>query len=136
MKSMTACSWVITLSLMIILSAVVGIVPAHSQSAVAPGSVGSHPGGSQETLIPPKPKDGSHAAGSKRSIRPSDVPDQTTAPNVQARALEERLRRGQVERPIAQSQVSDWLEQLHSGSVERSTGDTVPGQSGQGIVPD
>jgi len=135
MKSTTACSWVITLSLMIILSAVVGIVPAHSQSAVAPGSVGSHPGGSQETFIPPKPS-GSHPDGTKRSMRPSDVPDQTTAPNVQARALEERLRRGQVERPIAQSQVSDWLEQLHRGSVERSTGDTVPGQSGQGIVPD
>ena len=135
MKSTTACSWVITLSLMIILSAVVGIVPAHSQSAVAPGSVGSHPGGSQETLIPPKPR-GSHPDGTKRSMRPFDVPDQTTVPNVQARALEERLRRGQIERPIAQSQVSDWLEQLHRGSVERSTGDTVPGQSGQGIVPD
>jgi len=135
MKSTTACSWVITLSLMIILSAVVGIVPAHSQSAVAPGSVGSHPGGSQETLIPPKPR-GSHPDGTKRSMRPFDVPDQTTVPNVQARALEERLRRGQVDRPIAQSQVSDWLEQLHSGSVERSTGDTVPGQSAQGIVPD
>ena len=135
MKSTTACSWVITLSLMIILSAVVGIVPAHSQSAVAPGSVGSHPGGSQETLIPPKPR-GSHPDETKRSMRPSDVPDQTTAPNVQARALEERLRRGQVDRPIAQSQVSDWLEQLHSGSVERSTGDTGPGQSAQGIVPD
>src|ERR1041384_2066969 len=65
MKSTTACSWAITLSLMIILSAVVGIVPAHSQSAVAPGSVGSHPGGSQETLIPPKPKGGSHPDGTK-----------------------------------------------------------------------
>ena len=73
MKSATACSWVITLSLMIILSAVVGIVPAHSQSAVDPGSVGSHPGGSQETLIPPKPR-GSHPDGTKRSMRPFDVP--------------------------------------------------------------
>ena len=69
-------------------------------------------------------------------MRPSDVPDQTTAPSVRARALEERLRRGQMERPIAQSQISDWLEQLHSGSVEHSTGDTAPGQSAQGIVPD
>ena len=74
MKSTMVCRWVLTLSLMIILSAVVGIVPAHSQSAVDPGSVGSHPGGSQETLIPPKPKGGSHAAGTKRSMRPSDVP--------------------------------------------------------------
>jgi hypothetical protein len=135
MKSPTACRWVITLSLTSILFAVMDTVPAHSQSATAPGSVGSHPGGSQETLIPPKPRD-SHSDGTKRSMRPSDVPGQTTAPNARARALEERLRRGQMERPIAQGEISDWLEQLHSGSVERSTGDTVPGQSAQGIVPD
>src|SRR6185295_6918268 len=135
MKFTTAFSWVITRSLMSILSPVMGTVPAHSQSAAATGSVGSHPGGSQETFIPPKPS-GSHPDGTKRSMRPSDVPDQTTAPNVRARALEERVRRGQMERPIAQSQISDWLEQLHSGSVERSTGETVPGQSVQGMVPD
>src|SRR6185369_3683419 len=93
-------------------------------SAVAPGSVGSHPGGSQETLIPPKPR-GSHPDGTKRSMRPFDVPDQTTVPNVQARALEERLRRGQIERPIAQSQVSDWLEQLHSCTVGQSSAQPV-----------
>lgn len=136
MKFTTACRWVISLSLTSLLFAIVGTVPAHSQLAAAPGSVGSHPGGSQETLIPPKPKGGSPADGTKRSMRPSDVPDQTTAPNVQARALEERLRRGQIERPIAQSQISDWLEQLHSGSKERSTGETVPGQSVQGMPPD
>jgi hypothetical protein len=135
MKYTTACRWVITLSLMSILSVVMASVPAYSQSATAPGSVGSHPGGGQEPLILPKPRD-SHSDGTKRSMRPADVPDQTTAPNVRARALEERLRRGQMERPIAQSQISDWLEQLHSGSVERSTGDTVPGQSAQGIAPD
>jgi hypothetical protein len=135
MKATTSCSWIITLSLMSIFSAVVGTMPAHSQSGAAPGSVGSHPGRSQETLIPAKPK-GSHPDGTNRSMRPSDIPDQTPAPNVRARALEERLRRGQMERPIAQDQVSDWLEKLHSGSAERSTDDTAPGQSAQGIVPD
>jgi hypothetical protein len=135
MKSTTGCRRLITLSLMGILSAVVGTGPAHSQTAVVPGSVGSHSGGSQETLIPPKPRD-SHA-DAKRSMRPPDVPDQTTTPNMRARILEERLRSGrQIERPIAQSQVSDWLDQLHSGSGERSTDDTAPGQSAQGIVPD
>jgi hypothetical protein len=135
MKATTSCSWVVTLSLMSILSAVVGTIPAHSQSAAAPGSVGSHPGGSQETLIPAKPR-GSQPDGVMRGRRPSDIPDQPPAPSVRARALEERLRRGQMERPIAQDQISDWLEQLHSGSAERSTGETAPGQSVQGIATD
>ena len=56
MKATTSCSWVITLSLMSIFSAVVGAIPAHSQSAAAPGSVGSHPGGSQESLLSAKPR--------------------------------------------------------------------------------
>jgi hypothetical protein len=135
MKSTNGCRRVITLSFMGILFAVVGTGPAHSQTAVVPGSVGSHSGGSQETLIPSKPRDPhAHADATKRSMRPPDVPDQTTTPNMRARILEERLRSGrQIERPVAQSQVSDWLEQLHSGSGERSTDDTAPGQ---GIVPD
>jgi hypothetical protein len=41
-----------------------------------------------------------------------------------------------MERPIAQDHVSDWLEQLHSGSAEGSTGETAPGQSVQGNMPD
>ena len=109
---------------------VVGSVPAYSQLAVAPGSVGSHPGGRQDAQS--KPRD-SHTDGGKRSMHPSDIPDRTTPPNVQAGKLEERLRRGEMERPIAQSEISDWLEQLHSGSVERSPGETVPEQS---AVPD
>jgi len=135
MKATTSCSWVITLSLMSIFSAVVGSMPAHSQSAAAPGSVGSHPGGSQESLLSAKPK-GSHPDGTNRSMRPSDIPDQTPAPNVRARALEERLRRGQMERPIAQGEVSDRLEQLHHGSARHSPGETTPGQSVQIIEPD
>src|SRR5437868_8490280 len=99
MKSTSGCRRVITLSLMSILSAVVGTGPAHSQSAVAPGSEGSHSCGSQETLIPPKSRD-SHANATKRSMRPPDIPDQTTTPNMRARTLEERLRSGQMERPI------------------------------------
>jgi hypothetical protein len=135
MKTTTSCSWVITLSLMSILSALVGTIPAHAQPATAPGSVGSHPGGRQETLIPAKPRN-SHPDGAIRSRRPSDIPDQTPELSVRARALEERLRRGQMERPIAQGEISDRLEQLHSGSAEHSTGETPPGQSVQRIEPD
>lgn len=135
MKATASCSWAITLSLISIFAAAVAAAPAHSQSAVSPGSVGSHPGEGQEIPLPAKPR-GAHPDGTKRSMQPSDIPDQTPPPNVRARALEERLRRGQMDRPIAQGQISDWLEQLHSGSAESTTGETVPGQSVQGIVPD
>ena len=135
MKATTSCRWVITLSLISIFVAVVGATPAYSQSAAAPGSVGSRLGGNQEALTPEKPR-GSHPDGAIRSMRPSDISGQTPAPNERALALEERLRSGQMDRPIAQGQISDWLEQLHSGSAESSTGGTTPGQSVQGNMPD
>jgi len=135
MKATTSCRWVVTLSLIGIFVAVVGTTPAHSQSAAAPGSVGSRPGGSQEALTPGKPR-GSHPDGAIRSMRPPNIPGQTPVPIERARALEERPRSGQMERPIAQGQISDWLEQLHRGSAESSTGETAPGQSVQGNMPD
>jgi len=131
MRATTSCRWAITLSLISMSAAVVGVTPAHSQSAAAPGSMGSRPGGSQETPIPAKPR-GSHPDGAMRSMRPSDISGQTLVPSERTRALEERLRSGQMERPIAQDHVSDWLEQLHSGSAESSTGETAPRQSVQG----
>lgn len=135
MKTTTLWSWAIIPSLISIFVAAVVATPAHSQSAVVPGSVGSHPSGGQETPLPAKPR-GAHSDGTRRSMRPSDIPEQTPPPHVRARALEERLRRGQMDRPIAQGQISDWLEQLHSGSPESTAGETVPGQSVQEIVPD
>jgi hypothetical protein len=135
MKATTSCRWAITLSLISMSADVVGVTPAHSQSAAAPGSMGSRPGGNQENPIPAKPR-GSHPDGTMRSMRPSDIPGQTLVPSERTRALEERLRSGKMERPIAQDHVSDWLEQLHSGSAESSTGETAPGQSGQGNMPD
>jgi hypothetical protein len=136
MKATTSCRWAITLSLISIFAAVVGATPAHSQSTAAPGSMGSRSGGSQETPIPPAKPRGSHPDGAMRSMRPSDIPGQTLVPSERTRALEERLRSGQIERPIAQDHVSDWLEQLHSGSAEGSTGETAPGQSVQGNMSD
>jgi hypothetical protein len=135
MKATTSCNWVVALSLMSILSVVVGTMPAHSQPAGIAGSAESHPGERQETLIPAKPR-GSHPDGVMRSRRPPDIPDQTPAPNVRAQALEERLRRGEMERPIAQGEISDRLEQLHRGSAEHSTGETTAGRSVQRIEPD
>jgi len=131
MKATTSCSWVLTLSLMSILSAVVGTIPARSQPVIVPGTVESHLGGSQETLIPAKPK-GSRPDSAMRSGRPPDIPDQTPAPSVRAQALEERIRRGEMERPIAQGEISDRLEQLHRGSAGGSTGESAHRQSAQG----
>ena len=128
MNVTTSCSCVVILSLVTILSSVMGTTPAYSQSAVVSGSVKSHPGENQETVTPAKPR-GSVGDGSVRGRRPSDIPDQTPAPNVRARALEERLRRGQMDRPIAQGEVSDRLEQLHSGAGASTTDETVSGQA-------
>ncbi|HSF67144.1 MAG TPA: hypothetical protein VLA67_06905 [Nitrospiraceae bacterium] len=134
MNATTSFSRVLTLSLISTFVAVVGTAPAHSQSAPAPVSVGSHPGVRHETPLPTKPR-APRTDGAMRSMRPSEMPGQTTPPNERMRALEERLRSGQMDRPIAQDQVSDRLEQLHSGSAERSTGDTSSRQSVQGDMP-
>jgi hypothetical protein len=132
MKATTSCRWVITLSLISISAAVAGSTPAHSQSAATPGSVESRPGGSHETPMPLTKPRGSHPDGTMRSLRPPDIPGQTPVPSDRIRALEERLRSGQMERAIAQGQISDRLEQLHSGSAESATGETASGQSVQG----
>jgi hypothetical protein len=134
MNATTSFRLVLTLSLIGTFVAVVGPSAAFSESVAAPGSVGSHPGKTQQTPTPAKPR-GSPSDRARQSMRPSDIPGQTTVPSEQLRALEERLRSGQMERPIAQDQVSDRLEQLHSGSAERSTGDTTSRQSVQGDMP-
>lgn len=130
MKVTMWCRWFVTLSLISLSAVVVSALPAHSQSAAGSGSVGSRPGGSQETPAPTKPR-GSKPDGTMRSMQPPYIPGQTPVPRERAQALEERLRSGQMERPIAQGQISDRLEQLHSGSAESSTSDTATGQPAQ-----
>jgi hypothetical protein len=98
---------------------------ASEMSVPEPGSVES-----LETSKPAKPRD-SHSTDAVRSTRPLYPPSQTTVPGERTRALEERLRRGQMDRPVAQGQVSDRLEQMHSGGIETPTGHTDTGQSAQ-----
>ena len=98
---------------------------ASEMSVPDPGSVES-----LETSKPAKPGD-SHSTDAIRSMRPPYLPSQTTVPSERTRALEERLRRGQMDRPVAQGQVSDRLEQLHSGTTETPTGHTDTGKSAQ-----
>jgi hypothetical protein len=98
---------------------------ASEMSVPEPGSVES-----LETSKPAKPR-GSHSADAIRSTRPPYSPSQTMVLGERTRTLEERLRRGQMDRPVAQGQVSDRLEQLHRGGTEASTGNVDTGQSAQ-----
>lgn len=124
------CRWFVTLSFISLSAFVVGAPPADSQSLAGSGSMGSRPGGNQETQTPTKPK-GSKSDGGIRSIRPPDMPGHAPVPRERAEALEERLRNGQMEKPVAQGQISDRLEQLHRGSAESSPDDTTIGQTPQ-----
>jgi hypothetical protein len=130
MKVTMWCRWFVTLSFVSLSAFVVSAPPADSQSLAGSGSMRSHPGGNQETHTPTMPK-GSKADAGIRSIRPPDMPGQAPVPRERTEALEERLRNGQMEKPVAQGQVSDRLEQLHRGSAESSPGDTITGQTAQ-----
>jgi|SRR5262245_19507606 len=128
MNATTSFRLVLTLSLIGTFVAVVGPTPAYSESVAAPGSVGSHPGKTQQTPTTAKPR-GSPSERTMRSMGLPEIPGQPTVPSEKLRALEERVQRGQMERAIAQDQVSDWLEQLHSRPEQRSTGDSTSQQS-------
>ena len=131
MNATVSCRWLIALSLISIF-AVMAATPAPSRSAAGSGPVGSRPSGSHETSKPAKPR-GTNPAD---TVRPPDLPGRPPVPRERAQALEERLRRGQMDEPIAQGRISDRLEQFHRGSAEGSTGETPPEQSAQGIVPE
>jgi hypothetical protein len=98
----------------------------YSQSGGGSGSGGSSPGGSQAG--PTKPR-GSKTSPSMSNMQPSDTPKQAEGPRAPAQMLEERLRSGQMDQPIAQDQISNRLEQLHGGSVERPTGNAATNPS-------
>jgi len=116
----TASRWIVAISLF--LSAVVlGVSLGRAQSAGgAGGSSGSspsssqgEPGGSRESSRPSKPRS---ATDAMRHTRP---PGLTLKPQEQqATPLEERLQSGQMEKPVAQGQISDRLEQFYKGSAE------------------
>jgi hypothetical protein len=116
----TASRWIVAISLL--LSAVVaGVSPGHAQSAGgaggssggSPSSSQGAPGGSRESSRPSKPRS---ATDAMRHARP---PGLTLKPQEQqATPLEERLQSGQMEKPVAQGQISDRLEQFYKGSAE------------------
>lgn len=118
----TASRWIVAISLFLS-AVVVGVSPGQAQSAGGaggssggpPSSSQGAPGGSRESSRPPKP----------RSANPADVMRHARPPGLtlkpqeqQAPSLEERLQNGQMEKPVAQGQISDRLEQFYKGAAE------------------
>ena len=124
MNATMSCRWLVALSLISIF-AVMAVTPAPSRCAAGSGPVGSRPAGSHETSKPAKPR-GSNPAD---TVRPPELPGRPLVPRERAQALEERLRRVQMDEPIAQGRISDRLEQLHSGAAGNRTDEIVPEQA-------
>lgn len=133
MRITMPCRWLIMLNFVTTLVPFVDITPVHAQSAAETGTAQSNVGasaGGHDRFKSTKPKSG-NLDEPARHLRPPDTPGRTPARPDRAEALEERLRRGDMDRPVAQGQISDRLEQFHKGSAERPTGETAAGQSGQ-----
>ncbi|HEX4920629.1 MAG TPA: hypothetical protein VFV92_07805 [Candidatus Bathyarchaeia archaeon] len=118
----TASRWIVAISLFLS-AVVVGVSPGQAQSAGgaggssggSPSSSQGAPGGSRESSRPSK----SRSANPTDAMRHARPPGLTLKPQEQqAPLLEERLQSGQMEKPVAQGQISDRLEQFHKGSAE------------------
>jgi hypothetical protein len=81
-------------------------------SATDEGSAGS---GSQERGKPAMPRKTDPHMTTRGTPSPGK-PNQTPAPFDRRQAVEERLRSGQMDKPIAQGEISDRLNGLYSGS--------------------
>jgi hypothetical protein len=93
-------------------------IPIHHEVALASQSDGSTSGGNQKMGKP-----GAVGKGDAGGMPLTGKPKQMPAPRDPSQAVEERLRAGQMEKPIAQGEVSDRLNQLYSGSG-RMAGET------------
>jgi hypothetical protein len=118
----TTSRWIVAISLFLS-AVVVSVSPGQAQSAGgtggssggSPGDSEGAPSGSRESSRPSKPR----AANPNDALRHARPPGLMLRPQEQqASALEERVQSGQMEKPVAQGQISDRLEQLHKGSGE------------------
>lgn len=110
-----ACQWIITLSL-------IGIGVTTQPAAAALGSE-TQPSASARSHEPRKPST-PEPASRDRAGKPKDAP----APPSPAQQVEERVRSGQMEQPIAQGAISERLNQLEGGS-NRLPDQTAAGHS-------
>jgi hypothetical protein len=117
MNATTASQCIITLSLISI-----GL-PTQAQvtAASGSGSAGSAPSETHENRKPAAP-----GTANPRGTPPAGKPRQLPVPPDRAQEVEERVRSGQMEPPIAQDVISEQLEQLHSGSND------LPGERASG----
>jgi hypothetical protein len=98
--------------------------PASLQITIASASDGSSVGnGSPDRGKPAMPRKADPDV-TTRGTPSAGKPKQTPVPFDRSRAVEERLRSGQMDKPIAQGEISDRLNQLYSGS-NSNTGDTA-----------
>lgn len=119
MNATTARQCVIALSLISI-----GL-PTQAQATTASGigAAGSPSGETHEKRKPAPP-----GTANPRGTPPPGQPKPVPAPSDRGREVEERVRSGQMEPPIAQDKISEQLEQLHSGS-NPLPGETAGGHS-------
>jgi hypothetical protein len=114
MKTTISCRPISRIVLMAAL--VLTALPAYSQSGgSSAGSGGTSSGGH---VGAPKPGTSQPADQSLQGMeRLSQMPNQTQAER--AKALEERLQSGQMDKPIAQGQISDRLEQFYRRAADK-----------------
>jgi hypothetical protein len=120
MTMTTACLCIITLLLVSV------PIPASPQESATfeSGSAGSTPGARHEAkeTTPANAKPRRKTEG----VPPVGKPRQMPTPPDRTQAVEERLRSGQMEKPIAQGEISERLNQLYSGS--KSLPDETPAE--------
>ena len=96
---------------------VLNALPAYSQSGSGSGS-GSEGTSSGGSIGAAKPGNSQTAGKPMQGIdRLSQTPNQTQAER--AKALEERLQSGQMDKPIAQGQISDRLDQFYRRAADK-----------------
>lgn len=110
MNVIRACQCIITLSL-------VGVgMPTEAPAATASGSdvqpASSRNHDARKPAMPEAANRDGTTSGTPRAGKPKEAP---TPPNP-AQQIEERVRSGQMEQPIAQGAISERLNQLESGS--------------------
>lgn len=114
MNATTACRYIITLSFVSI------GVPTQTPATAASGS-GAQASAPTETHEASKPTPGTaNRDGTMRGTAPAGKTKQAPMPPNRAQEVEERVRSGQMEQPIAQGEISKRLNQLESGASSLS----------------
>jgi len=108
MTATTAFLCRMTLSLISITATGPQLTPASTSDGVPASDGRQEPG----KLVMPRKTDPNATVRTPSAGKPKQIP---VAPN-RTQTVEERLRSGQMEKPIAQGEISDRLNQLYSGS--------------------